>query len=915
MGTPLTGLEIRDTYDALIKITDNGPIGATAKLLSDGLGNDSVLTLSTTSVGVGGDTSGTVSGVTINAKFCVKSEGTVSGAGFVYANDTTAANGSVIYACRSRGTIASPTAVVSGDRLASLIFAGNDGTDLALAAQINIEADGTVGANDMPGRITFLTTPDGTQAPTEKMRIANDGKLKFNSYGSGTITGTAAYNLGVDASGNVIELPGGVIDGAGTANYVPKWTDANTLGNSQLFDNGTNVGIGTATPATSLQVGGTVTSGVISVADGKFDIKRSSDGLSVANFDIDAANSIARLSTAYSFLTFNTESVERVRITGVGNVGIGTSTPASLLNLAKSTNSGSGATFPRLIIANTLATQGDGASTFNFADLNVSSGDGAVNMFVGTTYAAGTWAPSGFLNVVTDHPLIIKTNNTERMRITNAGNLGIGTDAPFYKLQSNVQSTTNIVAAGFVNASTANNTTKASSISLLLSDTVGNLKDAAYLRGFAGDSNVLTGGLAIDVRATDSTPTEVARFTPSGNVGIGTSAPDAKLDVNGNLKVYNVAAGSTSLFLNSADTGSTTLNFGGTTNPTKGRISYSDFSDVLIFSTNSTERVRIDSSGNVGIGTTAPNRTTEIVGGSGATLGVSTSGSGSGILYGRLAMYSTFGSNTFIDYGGEIRSYSGAGIDYSDLRFYTAAGAASDEKLRITSAGNVGIGTTSPVQKLAVDGNIILQSSDVATKSLRFQSPNSNWGPQPSRIDFIPADGVNAAVDIAINLWNGSGANVETLRFPSSGGIQFPATQISSANANTLDDYEEGTFSPTVAGSSSAGTATYGSQVGKYTKVGNMVSIMIDIAWSSGTGTGVLYIASLPFANTFVNNAVSIGYLDGISLTASNIAQGYVAPSSTRIEIVQTPVGGGAVSSVSYDDAGRVILTATYFVS
>jgi hypothetical protein len=259
MGTALTGLEIRDTYDALIKITDNGPIGATAKLLSDGLGNDSVLTLSTTSVGVGGDTSGTVSGVTVNAKFCVKSEGTVSGAGFVYANDTTAANGSVIYACRSRGTIASPTAVVSGDRLASLIFAGNDGTDLALAAQINIEADGTVGANDMPGRITFLTTPDGTQAPTEKMRIANDGKLKFNSYGSGTITGTAAYNLGVDASGNVIELPGGVIDGAGTTNYVPKWTDANTLGDSQLFDNGTNVGVGQAPDATAkLAVSGAI---------------------------------------------------------------------------------------------------------------------------------------------------------------------------------------------------------------------------------------------------------------------------------------------------------------------------------------------------------------------------------------------------------------------------------------------------------------------------------------------------------------------------------------------------------------------------------------------------------------------------------------------------------------------------------
>jgi hypothetical protein len=111
-----------------------------------------------------------------------------------------------------------------------------------------------------------------------------------------------------------------------------------------------------------------------------------------------------------------------------GNVGIGTASPLSLLNLAKSTNSGSGATFPRLIVANTLATQGDGSSTFNFADVNVSSGDGAVNMFVGTTYAAGTWAPSGFLNVVSNHPLIVKTNNTEVARFLAGGGLTFNGD-------------------------------------------------------------------------------------------------------------------------------------------------------------------------------------------------------------------------------------------------------------------------------------------------------------------------------------------------------------------------------------------------------------------------------------------------------------------------------------------------------
>jgi hypothetical protein len=53
MGTSLTGLTPSTTYDALIKVGDNGALSATAKVLSDGLGNDSVLALSTTAVGIG----------------------------------------------------------------------------------------------------------------------------------------------------------------------------------------------------------------------------------------------------------------------------------------------------------------------------------------------------------------------------------------------------------------------------------------------------------------------------------------------------------------------------------------------------------------------------------------------------------------------------------------------------------------------------------------------------------------------------------------------------------------------------------------------------------------------------------------------------------------------------------------------
>jgi hypothetical protein len=122
-------------------------------------------------VGIGGDTSGVVAGVTVISKFCVKNQGAGPVGGFVHANDTSAITGSGVFACRSRGTLAAPTIVQDDDRLASLFFAGHDGTDLALAAEIGIEVDGTPGSDDMPGRIIFNTTPDGSQIPAEAMRI------------------------------------------------------------------------------------------------------------------------------------------------------------------------------------------------------------------------------------------------------------------------------------------------------------------------------------------------------------------------------------------------------------------------------------------------------------------------------------------------------------------------------------------------------------------------------------------------------------------------------------------------------------------------------------------------------------------------------------------------------------------------
>jgi hypothetical protein len=163
-------------------------------------------------LGVGGNTTGVVAGATITSKFCVKHEGANQTGGFVHVNNTTAASGAGIFACRSRGTLAAPTIVQDNDNLATISFAGGDGVDLALAARISVEVDGTPGSNDMPGRMVFLTTPDGSQTPVEAMRINNAQNV--------TVT---AGNLIIGTSGKGIDFS--ATPGTGTSELLADYEE------------------------------------------------------------------------------------------------------------------------------------------------------------------------------------------------------------------------------------------------------------------------------------------------------------------------------------------------------------------------------------------------------------------------------------------------------------------------------------------------------------------------------------------------------------------------------------------------------------------------------------------------------------------------------------------------------------------
>ena len=170
----------------------------------------------------------------------------------MHANNATANSPSIVYACRSRGTIASPAVVQDNDALASFIVAGHDGTDLALAARIDFEVDGTPGSNDMPTRIIFKTTPDASQIPVEAMRISSGqivtlaNALPIASGGTNATTtptaGAIAYGTGTAYAFNSAGSATEVLTSAGAG--APTWTAQSSLS------------VGSATTATNL-AGGT----------------------------------------------------------------------------------------------------------------------------------------------------------------------------------------------------------------------------------------------------------------------------------------------------------------------------------------------------------------------------------------------------------------------------------------------------------------------------------------------------------------------------------------------------------------------------------------------------------------------------------------------------------------------------------
>jgi hypothetical protein len=265
-------------------------------------------------------------------------------------------------------------------------------------------------------------------------------------------------------------------------------------------------------------------------------------------------------------------------------------------------------------------------------------------------------------------------------------------------------------------------------------------------------------------------------------------------------------------------------------------------------------------------------------------------------------------------------------IDATGVATWSNVGGVAGTAMTLNSSGLfLGISSQAFAEKFRVYGSYTLMDDGAFTG---FLGKASSLGVSGATTDF----GIRSS-NALIFL---SGGATERMRIDSSGqvgigvtpagtggclqlksGITFPATQVASSDVNTLDDYEEGTWTPTIIGLSTAGTGTYTNQIGRYTKVGNQVTVWVRISWTAHTGTGTMQVAGFPFAFANINNlafSAAVGYVSNLALTAGNIATIAGDSGNSAAYFWQTPTGGGAASLLSVDTAADVGFTITYMV-
>ena len=645
----------------------------------------------------------------------------------------------------------------------------------------------------------------GTTSPSEKLHVSGNARVTGAYYDSNNSPGTSNQVLVSTVTGtdwiDGTAIPG-LVDGTGTANYVARWGGTESIGTGVIYDNGNNVGINATSLYSKLHIGNSsnVNSNLLTMESSGpvwVHLKTSSNSQSQIGFgDNQFVNQNTRgritynssTTTADNYMSFTTNFAEVMRITN-SNVGIGTTSPAHKLHVVGTNN-------------DPIIRAVRGNNTSQYLDIRgyqiLSQGN---HLLLTADDTKEIW--------------LGQESNTQRMVIDSSGNVGIGTTSPGAKLE----------------VKGPNHDGNFTSGSLMIQSATTN--DRMFIDG--NDIDAADGVLFLNDYSLNEVRTGGNFTVPNGNVGIGTTSPSEKLNISGGNLL--IAGDYQSLYVGGkTDTGNDGLRMS-IDNAGNGFFDHKGAGKLHFRVDNSqgaATRMVIDSSGNVGIGTTSPGQKLSVAPDTDVSAEIGKAHIGQ-VGFNGYAGFSHVDQNTQQGY---------ALIQYSDGSTYMNANTgknirfriANSDKMILDSSGKVGIGTTSPAEKLHVyNGSAYITPIVYAANQndwvIRTGAYNNTSFDQGLKIKSTSGGTSYMAFETAH-----SGGETMVLRGGNVGiGLDNPSSPLevySSAAGKVLEISMDGTYPTFQVGLVIDSVNTYG-QVAQF-KIGG--STRGSISWSGSAG-------------------------------------------------------------------------------